>query len=397
MARPHSWLYPPLIRSLTQILSAALIAGIPRSAEAETVPAIDGNTRIPSTTVWYVSPVLIPSGDASLFDGYATAQAACEVARARQLDEWGPTIYSTYGLLVEDVLITGGVLDYAKECVLHNEPALPVYVGGALAQQKCPVGFKLDGNRSPNMSNWGPQYTTTTLECIAPTRCPAVPKGEPEFTLDADGMTCSREVKCPIDPLPDLPKDDACTNSLEAGGGKDVNKACPAMTTEMQNQAQCLADKIHRLGIPYTEPSATIRTEAYQQHLLKVWKKLQEIGKLKDSDKAACTKIIADVHAHQKTHGIISDPSNKGNNAPHVLGKAIDIPSDVASAIMDRVTNTTFINFNGCLFCTPISITTIGDMQDYVNNPVVNPPPCNLIWGGRFKRRNPDNVHFQLP
>jgi hypothetical protein len=36
----------------------------------------------------------------------------------------------------------------------------------------------------------------------------------------------------------------------------------------------------------------------------------------------------------------------------------------------------------------------IGDVQDYVNNPLVNPPACKLRWGGRFKDYDP--VHFDL-
>ena len=229
--------------------------------------------------------------------------------------------------------------------------------------------------------------------------CPAVAAGETPFTLDPGGQTCSRPDPCPIDPLPDLPTDD-CSKSLEAGRGKDVNNACSSkLLPEMQRQAQCLADKIHALGLstPYTGPSATVRTAAYQKHLLEVWEKLEEIKKKvrTDEQKQACATVIANANNEMEWHKIKSEPSNKGNEAPHVEGKAIDIPMDVVDALKARVSNTTFVTFTGCIFCMPIAITTIGDVQDYVNSAVVNPTACNLKWGGRFKRI--DEVHFQLP
>lgn len=203
---------------------------------------------------------------------------------------------------------------------------------------------------------------------------------------------------CPVTKLSNPPFSDACSTSLEQGKGKDVNNACSSkLLPEMQKQAQCLADKIHALGQPYTGPSATVRTVAYQQHLLDVWNKSIEIENkdLSDEEELACAAIIENVDNEMKRHGIKSDPSNKGNAAPHVLGKAIDIPMDVVDALKARVSNTTFVTFTGCIFCIPIAITTIGDVQDYVNSATVNPPACNLKWGGRFKRI--DDVHFQLP
>jgi hypothetical protein len=210
-------------------------------------------------------------------------------------------------------------------------------------------------------------------------------------------------VHCPIDPIPELPKDDACTNSLEAGKGKDVNNACTSkMTDEMKKQAQCLADKIQKLAlpVPYTEPSATIRTETYQNHLLAVWKKVLEIKDkdLSNTEKKACAATIADANNEMSHHGITSEPSSKGNQAPHVLGRAVDIPEDVVKAMKTKVAMikakamTPFFPF--CLPCINNSLFSF-DVQDYVNSASVNPPNCNLDWGGQFKRI--DEVHFQLP
>jgi hypothetical protein len=165
----------------------------------------------------------------------------------------------------------------------------------------------------------------------------------------------------------------------------------------MQKQAQCLADKIHALGQAYTGPSATVRTAAYQKHLLEVWNKSIEIENkdLSDEEELACAAVIANAENEKDWHKIKSDPSSKGSEAPHVLGKAIDIPMGVVDALKARVSNTTFVTITGCIFCIPIAVTTIGDIQDYVNSATVNPPACNLKWGGRFRRI--DDVHFQLP
>jgi len=214
---------------------------------------------------------------------------------------------------------------------------------------------------------------------------------------DATGTSCVKvpDVVCPIDPLPPLPTDDACAQSLENGAGEDVDKACPELTDEMKKQAQCVYDKIWKLSPPisYSKPSATIRNTAYQSHLVDVWNKSIEIEnkRLSGAEKLACAAVIA----HVTRHGIDSPPSQSGNQAPHVLGRAIDIPKDTAKALKRQVA--TFITKPkppGCLPCNDV-ITILGDVQDYVNSATENPPACNLRWGGRFAPV--DKVHFQLP
>ncbi len=273
----------------------------------------------------------------------------------------------------------------------------------------CPCGYAYDAGQRMCVVN-----LTKITACAA--QCPAVAAGEIPFHLDPGGQTCSRPdqclppnaidpstgkcgPKCPVDPLPPLPKDDLCAQSLEAGRGSDINHACPSLIPEMQKQADCLAAKIRQLALssPYTGPSATIRNAAYQKHLREVWDKSIEIEEkdMTDEQELACATIIADVDNQKRQHHIKYGPSNKGNEAPHVLGRAIDIPSDVVDALKKRVTNTTFVTFTNCILCIPIAVTTVNDVQDYINNATVNPPACNLKWGGRFKTADP--VHFQLP
>ena len=115
------------------------------------------------------------------------------------------------------------------------------------------------------------------------------------YVPDSAGTSCVPAAICPVDPLPKSPPpfSDACSNSLEKGAGVDVDNACEAgLTPDMKKGASCLADKIHALAIPYTGPSATIRTEAYQNHLLAVWNKSEEIEKkVTDADAQACASV----------------------------------------------------------------------------------------------------------
>lgn len=226
--------------------------------------------------------------------------------------------------------------------------------------------------------------------CPIPTVNPTVP-----YSYNVTNGMCEREQPCPVDPLPELPKGDLCAQSLEEGAGEDVNKACPSLTPEMEKQAQCVYDKIRKLSPPisYPKPSATIRNTAYQNHLVEVWNKSKEIKKkrLSEAEKLACAAVIA----HVARHGIDSPPSQSGNDAPHVQGRAIDIPKDTAKALMRQTaTIITMPKPPGCLPCID-NVTIISDVQDYVNSATENPPACNLRWGGRFTPV--DKVHFQLP
>lgn len=210
---------------------------------------------------------------------------------------------------------------------------------------------------------------TLAFYWFPPSGCPA---GE-QFVGPPPG-TC--QSTCPIAPL--APIADPCAQSLEAGRGVDVNGACPSLTPTMQQAAQCLANKITSLGISYPGPEATIRSTAYQSHLKEIWTKDIALKALADPAVIqGCATRRAEISAELTNHHLTARPANP-SSSKHETGEAVDVGTGVAKALIENVPAGT------------------SDVEDYINSATVNPPPCNLRWGGRFQ--NPyDPVHFELP
>jgi hypothetical protein len=172
---------------------------------------------------------------------------------------------------------------------------------------------------------------------------------------------------CPVGDLPDFPPaGDLCSASLEAGRGKDVNNACSAASVMSDPKGEpCLKQKLGVLGIPYTGPTATVRTAAYQKHLGEVFDLYwQHQWLITDPVRyQACTAKRAIVEAEMSKHGIDYAPTP--SDSRHLDGKAFDI----SRATVNRIANV------------PALLSAA--------------PACNLKWGGQFLK--PDRVHFFTP
>lgn len=290
------------------------------------------------------------------------------------LEVWNPgTGYSSFGEAVATIIPT--LLQYPNSCIqtrtirfLNGVSCTLTYTGGNPAV----FGFGTNIYRPST----GDVKAVVSYAIIVPLLI-SCSNGNSGITNDWCGGQIKQKIRdipnpqCPIAPLQPLPND-PCTQSLEAGRGKDKNGACAVgLTPEMQQEAQCLANKITSLGISYPGPTATLRTPAYQAHLREIWEKWEA---LKEERNPVCASRKAEIENHKLSHGLTNEPAESSH---HETGEAVDVSNEVIRELINRVTTDT------------------SDVQDYINTPHANPPACILRWGGKFRRYDP--IHFQLP
>ncbi|MDD5056770.1 MAG: M15 family metallopeptidase [Sideroxydans sp.] len=253
----------------------------------------------------------------------------------------------------------------------------------------------------------GPQ----TVKVIVKAGCPEHASGSPcacdeGYKFNKDKTQCV----CPIDPLPDLPADDLCAQSLNKGLGVDVDDKCPKLDDRMlgaNGQLQCFANKITaanamaRPQIPYSGPTAKYRNAAYQAHLLNIWKKMIELIKLEDpAEITACAPLRNKVAAEKGcdtddgcpaactagSHCIRNKPATYSN---HTQGTAFDVPQNTINGLINELTP---------LPPAPMSpLKKLQAQRFWIASWLAKPTACNLEWGGNFNDPKPDFVHFQLP
>ncbi len=177
----------------------------------------------------------------------------------------------------------------------HNQPQIHLF------------WFCENGSWCPDDQTWNEQTQQCEPQCTPPAK--------------RDGQKCIME--CPVAPLSEDYKQDACAASLEEGLGKDVRRACPDLSPKMQQEVQCLASKIQFLNISYAGSSSAYRTLGYQAHLREVWSKFLELEEVKDpAVKQACAAVFAQVKVEMDKHGLDYEPAEDG---AHSSGEAIDI------------------------------------------------------------------------
>jgi len=214
---------------------------------------------------------------------------------------------------------------------------------------------------------------------------------------------------CPVDSLPKPPPpfDDACSQALEDHGGKLPDPSVCQNFDQAYNDklASCVAGKVKdALGnnYSYNGPTATYRTDAYQQHLYDIWARAVQLDLIKmfasPEIAQACvdSQVNKDVQEAIRHHGVLIYPIKTAGS--HGESRAIDISRKDVEALEKKVTiyKDTVITYKGVQRTVK---TVVFDIQDYMNalslwtlSPCFNVPA--IEWGGKF--RHVDRVHFQF-
>lgn len=304
------------------ITAGLILMSMTPSAQAlkETQPVIHEASSIPAVTAWFIGTINYPpSGNPALFDGYPDPTTACDVAGNEYSKLFAniPHMFP-YQITIESVPSAnpGGVTGNIFRCWIQHlqHPDLPpLEFNYTTARQMCPDGYTL----------------ISALECSSPTHCPVAPKGEPEFTLDAGGLTCSREVSCPIslaptnitDPVAQLYEDGAY-NSTDKPDLLHLNEAT-------RTGLACIVQKVNAINCYKTSrPTSGYRPTAYQKHIRDVYDNWM---KIKDNNSPECAERKNAAEAEYNEHKPFARRPGATSNhsqldaAGNPAGNAVDI------------------------------------------------------------------------
>lgn len=171
--------------------------------------------------------------------------------------------------------------------------------------------------------------TGTLIQAPTPAQCPPdyVNTGSQcEITLTALMTEAGVEV-CPVAPL--SPITDPEVQRFEANPDtSDTDR----LNDRMKRALSCLQQAIGDAGGMSSVGSA-YRPPAYNQHLLDVWKKWDE---LRDETNPSCQALRAEARAHFQRHKLLeSQPPVP--NSPHTRGEAFDLTSNLPNATLDTL------------------------------------------------------------
>jgi hypothetical protein len=304
-----------------------------------------------------------------------------------------------------------------------------VYLPASLAnvQCECKAGF------SPDASG-----TRCVVSCIAPlvadaagTACvapppvtPACPSGQvphpdggcmlncsaqPNTHANMKGTACIPNDTCPLPYVTPLPTaaSDVCTAALEANNAASIAANCPSLTSTMQNELDCLKEKMQTEGVVMQPPTATIRSLAYQRHFRDVWDGLIDLIEQTEGNpvlQPACATRRAALAAEKGCdradgcfvinpagnkqsdcplggHCLVATPAPAAGAAKHAIGKAVDIKGANVSALKAALQ-------------TPPPPKTVSQFLSEPSTAAASVCPASpqLKWGGAWG----DNVHFYL-
>ncbi|MBU1426141.1 MAG: hypothetical protein KKH12_13255 [Gammaproteobacteria bacterium] len=178
--------------ALTFILSTMATPARSETVPVEPAPA---TATVQSSGAWFFQDYLsihFPSGIASLFNGYPTGQAACDVydawIKSRNVPS-GPLAHAPYTFFLTPGYTASGICvpyNSYSEWLATNNATFGMYY-----YQHCPTGYSTNDPRIRGVSS----ATFTCTNNGTAKQCPEVAEGETPFTLDPGGLTCSRPDK----------------------------------------------------------------------------------------------------------------------------------------------------------------------------------------------------------
>jgi len=154
-------------------------------------------------------------------------------------------------------------------------------------------------------------------------------------TLTATCTNCSNAAKgaivvsaCPIQDLP--PITDAEVQDFEDNPDRsDETRLTPRMKTELACLKTAAAAGSPSVGSAFRPP-------AYNQHLIEVWKKWDELENGKHSTNPACSDLKMKIKEHFKTHKL-KETQPPVPRSLHTQGEAVDVTINLSPAKIDAL------------------------------------------------------------
>lgn len=213
-------------------------------------------------------------------------------------------------------------------------------------------------------------------------------------------------VVCPVSPLPSLPANDVCAQTLENSASTEAQKeaACGTLTPAMQTAVNCFAGKLAQTNDLTGRPIPLVRTSnrrnaAYQTHFNEIWEKMFEFEEINDpATQTACAALRAAVagekgcnHVNGCTPSECAQQAALGNRA-HCLVNLPPLPGPNG----DSHTNGTAIDTDRRQTVDPLVAALAARRPPQTIQPFLDAPPaCGLRWLG--PPPNNDPPHFQVP
>lgn len=171
-------------------------------------------------------------------------------------------------------------------------------------------------NTCPANSTGAPATNPSTCTCNA------------NYLPDTSRTSCVPASICPVADLP--PITDSEVQAFENNPNlSDTARLTPRMQTALQCLQTATAAGSPKVGSAYRPP-------AYNQHLIDVWDKWDELKKGKDLANPACAELKTKIRGHFQRHSLL-ESQRPVPNSPHTRGEAVDMTISLPAANIDAL------------------------------------------------------------